>query len=157
VKPLVLCLGNDLLTDDGVGIEAAHRIQWTMGDRVDVVATSVSGLALLEQLSGHSRVILIDAIQTGQDPVGSIRRLRLDELASVSAPSPHYAGLPEMLEIARLTSIPFPDDLVILAIEIEDAVTIGGRLTPWVARAVDDIVAQVDRQVRTWQEEETHA
>lgn len=57
---LVLALGNDLLGDDGVGLEAARQIAGQVDGSVDVVETGEAGLALLELMEGYERALLID-------------------------------------------------------------------------------------------------
>jgi hydrogenase maturation protease len=52
---LVLALGNDLLGDDGVGLEAARQIAGQVDGSVDVVETGEAGLALLELMEGYER------------------------------------------------------------------------------------------------------
>ena len=71
------------------------------------------------------------------------------ELKSVIAPSPHYAGLPEMLEIAKLLGVDFPEEVIIFAIEAADPYTIGGeiddRVKGGIDRAVERVKAELER------------
>ncbi|MCS6965099.1 MAG: hydrogenase maturation protease [Thermoflexus sp.] len=152
MKILILGLGNDLLSDDGVGLLAVRALREELGEigEVELVESPLSGLALLDLLIGYDRVILIDAVQTGQAPPGTIWRWRVEELGSVRAPSPHYAGLPEMLAVARALQIPFPERIEIYAMEVADPLTIGGDLTPAVREALPELVRQVREQVREW-------
>jgi hydrogenase maturation protease len=72
VKILILGLGNELLSDDAVGILAARVLKERLGDKADVVESSLSGMALLDLLVGYERAILIDAVKTGRTPPGTI-------------------------------------------------------------------------------------
>ena len=53
MKTLVLGLGNELLSDDGVGILAVRRLKETYKGQADIVETSLHGLALLDLFIGH--------------------------------------------------------------------------------------------------------
>jgi len=153
MRPLVLGLGNDLLADDAVGVLAARDLSERLGSQAEVVESSLSGLALLDLLIGYRRAIIIDAIHTSRASPGTITRLGREDLSRVLAPTPHYAGLPELFALARRLELEFPEDLVIFAVEVEDPLTVGGPMTPAVRRALPELVEQVQRQIEQWQEE----
>ena len=138
-KTLILGLGNDLLADDAIGILAARRLQTRLGERADVVESSLHGLALLETFLGYDRALIIDAIQTGRHPPGTIIELSPEDFRPVDVPSPHFAGLPEMIALARELDLPFPARIRILAVEIANAAVIGGAMTPAVSAALDGV------------------
>ncbi len=144
MSTVVLCLGNDLLADDGIGILAAERLERDLPDTVKVVATAQSGLALLDHLIGYDRAIIVDAIHTGNQPAGKICRLSPDDLKFAYAPSPHYAGLPEMFAIADKLAITFPSRVDVLAVEVTDTETIGGTVSTQVMASLDSLVEEVE-------------
>lgn len=144
VSTVVLCLGNDLLADDGIGMLAAERLEHDLPDTVTVVATAQSGLALLDHLIGYDRAIIVDAIHTGSQPAGKIRRLSPHDLKFAYAPSPHYAGLPEMFAIADRLAITFPSRIDVLAVEVTDTETIGGIVSKQVLASLDSLVQEVE-------------
>lgn len=144
MRAIVLCLGNDLLADDGIGLLAAERLEHDLPESVKVVATAQSGLALLDHLIGYDRAIIIDAIHTGRHPAGKICRLSSDDLKFAYAPSPHYAGLPEMFAIAEKLAITFPSRIDVLAVEVADTGTIGGAVSGQVMASLDSLVEEVE-------------
>jgi len=156
-RTLVLGLGNELLSDDAVGILAVRRLREELDDQTDVIESSLSGVALMELFVGYERAIIVDAVQTGEFPPGSIREFAPADLDRVLAPSPHYAGIPEILALARQLELDFPREIRILAIEVGDATTIGGALSPAVATALPELIGQVKSQVARWQGEVPHA
>jgi len=151
MRPLVLGLGNDLLADDAVGILAARALKKQLSRKADIVESSLAGLALLEQLVGYQQAVIIDAVQTGCHPPGTVLELDPQELAPVVAPSPHYAGLPEVIALAQRLELDFPQDLAIFAMEVQDPYTIGGGLTPAVQDALPELVDKVVAQVARWE------
>jgi hydrogenase maturation protease len=152
MKTLVLGLGNELLGDDAIGPAATRILRRRLGSGTDVVTSSQSGLALFETLVGYDRAIIIDAIQTGKSPPGTIHELTPADLDFVQAPSPHYAGLPEMFTLARELQVEFPQEILILAIEAVDASTIGGKMSAPVRKVLPQVILQVERQVAAWAE-----
>jgi hydrogenase maturation protease len=157
MKILILGLGNELLSDDGVGILAARNLKEQLDDSVEVIESSLSGIALLELFAGHDKAIVIDAVCTGRDPAGFIREFDSASLGPVLAPSPHYSGLPEILALARQLEVEFPREIRIFAVETGDMTTIGGTLSKPVAAALAPLTGRVVALVREWQREKLHA
>ncbi len=157
MKTIVLGLGNDLIGDDAVGILAARSLKEKLAGQADVIESSVSGIALMELLMDYQRAILVDAIHTGECAPGTINILEAEELAPVAAPSPHYAGLPEILSLAKQLQLNFPQEFKIFSIEVEDPYTIGGGLTPAVEAALPNLEQRVMDQVQAWSGEMSHA
>lgn len=146
---LILGLGNEIISDDAAGILAARALAEEMRGRADVVESSLSGLALLDLLLGYRKVLIIDAEGTGARAPGSITEIDPAVLDMLIAPSPHYAGLPEMFAIAEQLNLDFPDEIRILAVEAENLHDIGGPVSapvqaalPWLAAHARAIVAQ---------------
>lgn len=148
MKTLVLGLGNELLGDDAVGILAAQALKEELNGKADVVESSLAGMALLDLFIGYERAVIIDAVKTGRSPPGTIYELGPEDLSSVIAPSPHYAGLPELIATARQLQLDFPTEIVILALEVEDPYTIGDGLSEAVKQALAELIQRVREQIR---------
>jgi len=146
---LVLALGNEYLRDDGVGIFAGRVLQEKFGERVDVIEAPESGLGLLDHIVPYKRVLMLDAIQQGGVP-GAIKVFSVDQLPAVESPSPHYIGVPMAIEIARRLGLDLPDELLILAMEVEDPFAITEGLTELVARALPDYIEQASTILEGW-------
>ena len=147
---VLLALGNDILGDDGVAFEAAKLLEARFAGRVDIVRSSEAGLALLELLEGYDRALLLDAIVSGKRPVGSIVEMGPEDFRAVIAPSPHYAGLPEVLALAERLEIAFPAQLRVLALEVADPFVLREGLTPEVAAAVPALVERAANILEGW-------
>lgn len=157
MKPLILCLGNDLLGDDGIGIRAAEKLQTMLDGQADVVATSMHGVALLDILVGYERVIIIDAIQMSGFPPGSVIELELSELKTVQSPSPHYTGLPELILLAEQMQLDFPEEIKIFAVEIDDPYTLGAEMSMAVSNSLKKLIPCVMAYIDWWQNGTYHA
>lgn len=152
MKTLILGLGNELLSDDAVGIWAARVLKERLKDQADVVESSMSGMALLELFIGYERAIIIDAIKTGRQAPGTISELSPSDLSSVIAPSPHYAGLPELLALAKRLNLDFPKEIKIFALEVEDPYIIGSALSEPVRNALEELTQRVCGQLNRWRQ-----
>lgn len=142
---LILGLGNDILSDDAVGLRVAAGLQRRLGARRDVEVRQVCemGLALLDLIVGCREAILVDSIQTdGADP-GTLREFDAADLRTRRGASPHFLGVGETLELGRLLGLAMPERVRILAIEVADPFTLGTDLTPAVAAAVGPATERV--------------
>ena len=157
MKILVLGLGNEILGDDAAGILAARALRERVDGAADVEESSLAGLALLDCFLGYDRALVLDSVRTGRAPAGSIHELGASDLDTVVAPSPHYAGLPEMLALAARLDLDFPAEIRILALEVEDPYTVGAGLSDPVRRALADLVRRAEQRVNAWQEEAARA
>ena len=186
---LVLCLGNDLLCDDGVGWAIADEIERCRPKSPDpgvgespapkpesrippatpkpadrpfgeggnpeprpfvVKRSALSGFYLLDDLTGWERVIIVDAVQTGLHPPGTILSFPFEALGTEAGPSPHAVGLPTVVRLGRQSGVPLPAWIHIVAIEVDDMETFTEGLTPAVRAAVpeaDGVITSVLAQV----------
>ena len=151
MKTLILCLGNGLLGDDGIGILAAGELKNELGGRADIIATGLHGAALLDIPVGHRKVIVIDTIYMTGFPPGSVIELNLDELRTVMSPSPHYTGLPELILLAEQMQLDFPEEIKIFAVEVDNPYTVGKEMSSSVVRSLGKLIPCVKAYVDWWQ------
>jgi hydrogenase maturation protease len=151
MKTLVLGLGNDLLSDDAVGILAVRALKRQIGHHADVVESDLTGLGLMDILAGYDKVIIIDAVQTTRFRPGTIIDIDPKDLDTIPNPSPHYTGLPEMIAIAGQLNIDFPGEIKIMAIEVADHCTLGGELSKPVADALHGVVDRARLYLQRWE------
>jgi len=154
MKTLLLGLGNPILTDDSVGIRLAADIAAGLGARpgLDVVPDcAVGGLDLLEVLSGHERVIVVDSIRTAGGVPGQWHRFTAESLReTVHLSCIHDANFATVLELGRRMGKPLPPDgeIHIFAVEVEENSTFGETLSPRVAEAYPRILEEVAAEIR---------
>jgi len=150
MRPLVLGLGNELLSDDGIGIHVVRQLRGDLTLPADVVECDLTGLALLDVLTGYERAIIIDAVQSGRCAPGTIIELDPENLRPALNASPHYSGLPEMMAIARQLDLIFPRVIKIYGIEIGDGTTIAGGICQAVLTAGDEVLCRVRKILDAW-------
>jgi hydrogenase maturation protease len=146
---LVLGLGNDLLTDDAVGLRVARAAGARLGGRPDAVVreTMEMGLALLDEIVGFESLVVVDAIQTGRAPAGRIHEFGAGELDGRRLSAPHFLGIAETLFLGQRLGLPMPRRVRVVAVEVGDPFTLGTQMTAAVEAAVEEAAARVARLV----------
>jgi hydrogenase maturation protease len=144
MKTLVLGLGNPLLSDDGVGWRVAEQIRPLVANpAVEVDCLAGGGLNLMERVIGYDRVILIDAISTGQRPPGAVSCFDLAQLPDPTAghlSSAHDTSLKTALQLGAKLGLALPDKVMVVAIEAQHVYDFSEELTAPVAAAVPGAV-----------------
>ena len=149
MKTLILGIGNSVLSDDGVGCKVALRLEKKLKGHpnIKVKETSLSGLSLLDEVTGYERLIIIDAIQTRGGKPGSIYKLSPSDFKTGRMAVIHDLGLFSALELGRKLEMDMPGEVVIFAIEAKDMVTFSEKLSPEVEKAVPKAVEMVVKEV----------
>ncbi len=144
-KILLLGLGNDILTDDAIGLLLVRKLRDELAadPRLDVRETQEMGLALLDFLSGYREVVLVDAIQTGRVPPGTVHELDAAGLKSLTGRTPHFLGVGETLALGQQLGLPMPARVRIFAVEVADAHTLGTQLSPDLEAAFPAILVRL--------------
>lgn len=147
---LVLGLGNDILTDDAVGLVLARELRRRLADEsgVDVRETSEMGLALLDMISGYDSVLLVDSIQTGRAKPGFLHELDPGQFRTLSGATPHFLGIQETLVLGRQLGLPMPTKVRVYGIEVEDPFTLSMQLTAALQSALPRILESIEQGVR---------
>jgi hydrogenase maturation protease len=149
MRTLILGIGSSILTDDTVGIVVARKLEEKLSDRddIDVAINEEAGFSLLEDAIGYDRLVVIDSILTGAEP-GTLMRFDLESLGpTIHSSSPHGLNLATVMEFGRRQGLNVPDDVIIYAVEIRDALTFSEELTSAVAASVDDVVERIANEL----------
>jgi len=149
---LVLGLGNDILTDDAVGLVIAREMSRCFaGDpNVAVVDSCEIGLSLLDHITGHRDLIVVDSVQTGSVPVGHLHEVGEEDIKTLPGMSPHFLGVGEILALGRLLGLPMPGRVRLFAVEVADPFTLGTDLTAAVRQAMPGISERIAVTIRAW-------
>ena len=145
----ILCLGNEVLADDAFGWVATLELRRRF-PQLDVVFTTEAGFQLLDYLCDIQLLLVVDSIQTGNVPPGTLYVLRSSDIKTPFGTSPHYVGLLETIQLAKKLLQNVPENVIILAVEVMDCLTLGGEMLPAVrstAGLVSDLVGEL---TQTW-------
>jgi len=148
---LVLGLGNLLMQDDGIGVRVVQRFlaQYHIPNGVKVLDGGVRGLSLLPYLEGISRLLIIDAIQSGKPP-GTLSRLAGEEISKNLGPklSIHQEGLADLLWTALATDV-YPQEVILWGVEPARLDT-GLDMSPSVAKQEDMLINAICDELNAW-------
>ena len=113
-KILVLGIGNDILTDDGIGPKLVGELR-KMDFPADITfkTASVGGLEILEMISGFSRVFLIDAIRTKNGKPGTVYFLPAEDFSETqNLTNLHDVNFLTALELGSKLNFQIPGEIM---------------------------------------------
>ncbi len=108
---LVLGLGNELFTDEGIGIAAARRFAELAIPDVEVIDGGTLGIGLLPAVAGRDSVLVFDAVVADGAEPGDVVVLEAAEVRRGTRIlySAHQVGINEVLIAAELAGAPAPN------------------------------------------------
>jgi hydrogenase maturation protease len=139
----LLGLGNEILADDAFGILAAREVARRFQGEIDVVQSSSAGYDLMDHLLGARRLLVVDTIVTGRARPGAISVFTADRVQPAPGGSPHFLGLFEVLAVGRKLHLDVPKEIIVIAVEASDCITVGGPIHPDVQSAIPEVVELV--------------
>jgi hydrogenase maturation protease len=119
-KILIQGIGNEILTDDGIGPKLVKRLKDDFSENgIDFETAFVGGLEVLEYIQGYQTVIFIDAIRTKDGIPGTVYRLLPEDFNStIHLSSIHDVSFLTALGVGEKLGMDMPDIIHIIAIEI---------------------------------------
>lgn len=148
---LVLGIGNLIMSDDGIGVRVvqllAERYRYPAG--VTILDGGTLGLDLLPKLEGVKRLLVVDAVETGQ-PAGTLVRMAGEEVPVVleTKVSPHQMGLKDLLAVAMLQGFA-PREMVLWGVQ-PALIELGTDLSEAVAARLEPLVGKVLAELTRW-------
>jgi len=147
-KTLILALGNPILSDDAAALEVADRLAWHLPD-IDIIKSSAATMDLIPKLAGFNRLVVIDAIQLGSTPPGTLHRFSLEDFTgTIRISSPHDINFATAFEMAKKWGYDIPADIRIYGIEVEQLLKFSQGCTPRVAEKLDEIAQQIINELK---------
>jgi hydrogenase maturation protease len=130
-KTLILGLGNDILTDDGIGPKLVHDLAKIIDDPdIEFTTRCCGGLEIMEYMEGYEKVIIIDAIRTNNGNPGKVNYFTPPDFReTLNLSNFHDLDFLTALELGNALKLKMPDDLHIIAVEIIEDMEFGEELT----------------------------
>ena len=145
MKVLLLGLGNPILSDDGVGLYVAREVAKSIPG-LDLLATQMVGVDVLEALVGYDKVVVIDAA-TG---IGT----HLGDLVHVDQPdgmlhlfSSHGVNFFDLLRLGTDLGLDMPEVEAIYGIEIGTDVSFGHQFSPDLSTCLESLVVRIANDI----------
>lgn len=141
---LILGLGNDILMDDAIGLRVIDAMKPKFSGLFRFEKCSLGGLDILEMISGHDHVVMIDAVKTDAPP-GTVHFFTPDHFRqTVNAFSFHDINILDALKVGIKIGIPLPSRLDIIAVEIAEDLVFSERMSPELEEAFPAICLTVE-------------
>jgi hydrogenase maturation protease len=142
-KTLLVGVGNEYRSDDGVGLMIARKIHEKLISSLTVKEESGEGAALMEAWQRFQNVIIVDAVSSGATP-GTIFRIDANK-ETVPIKFFHYSthtfSVSEAIELARVMNVLSP---MLLVYGIEGVnFTAGVDISPPVKEAANQVIEQI--------------
>lgn len=151
-RTLILGVGNDILTDDGIGSRLVTDLIKLI-DSPDILFNTAccGGLEIVEYIKDFKRVILVDAIRTQGGRPGAVYYFIPSDFRETSHLSNlHDVSFLTALELYDTLNLCLPDEIHIIAVEIAEDMIFSEEFTqqlkeryPGILEKVLDIIKQI--------------
>ena len=139
------------MNDDAAGVLVVQNLaaKFFFPEELTVLDGGTLGLDLLPYLEGIDRLLVVDAVETGE-PVGSLIRMTGDDipLALATKVSPHQMGLKDLLLVADLQGYA-PKEMVLWGVQ-PGSIEMDIELSPEVAVSVELLQEKVLEELERW-------
>ena len=138
-------MGNDILTDDGMGPRLTHDLEQLLTDTdVHFNIACCGGLEILEYIKGYDKVIFIDAIRTREGKPGDVYYFQPSDFLETShLSSLHDINFLTAINLGNTLHLGLPSDLHIIAVEILEDREFGVEFTPALKVKYSEILNEV--------------
>ncbi|CAJ37036.1 hydrogenase maturation protease [Methanocella arvoryzae] len=146
----VLGIGNILVGDDGFGPRVLEELQTReIPENVELIDAGVGGMAILSWIEDADKIIIIDSVQTGNEPVGTIYRFTDKEMppSDMFMLSLHDLNLVDTINIGRVVQ-KMPDEIIIYGVEVVRLAEFTKEMSPEVEAAVKEVADLVIEEIK---------
>ena len=148
----VLCIGNDLLMDEGVGPSCARYLcaRYRFPENVDVIDRAVMGMAIISDLRTHDFALVLDAVEVPDAEPGRLFSFDPTDVACTPAgmTSLHEVRFADVLGSAELLGIRCDGHCLGIQVENMNPSEFVVALTPRVAAAMPLLAQTAVRYLR---------
>jgi hydrogenase maturation protease len=144
-KTLILGIGNNILTDDGIGFRLVSDLKGMISNSdLDYETACCGGLEIIEYIKDYKRVVFIDAIRTPEGKPGDVHYfIPSDFRETLHLSSLHDISFLTALELGHTLNLDLPDDLHIIAIDIIEDMEFSEEFTPQLQEKYPQILEKV--------------
>jgi hydrogenase maturation protease len=144
-KILVLGMGNDILTDDGIGIKLTRLLEENYPlSNIIYDTLSLGGLEIIEYIKDFKTVIILDAIKTLDGVPGTVYSFVPEDFKETTHLSNiHDISFLTSLKLAEKLDIQVPQNIHIIAVEIVEDMVFSSDFTPQIQERYPQIIKEV--------------
>ena len=144
-KILILGMGNDILTDDGIGPRLVNDLtKMNISPNVSFNVACCGGLEVMEYIKGYEKVVFIDSIRNRHGKPGDVYYFIPSDFRETShLSSLHDINFLTALELGNSLNLGLPVDLHIIAVEIIEDMEFSEEFTPPLEEKYHEILEKV--------------
>ena len=144
-KILIYGVGNEILTDDGIGPKIVKHLSSELDSNMFSFETSfLGGFELLEYIQSYKTVIFIDAIRTKDGIPGDVYYLQTDDFKeTLHLSNIHDVSFLTALQFGEKVGLNIPNEIHIIAIEIVEDLVFSNEFSPKVKEKYPEIFTQI--------------
>ncbi len=144
-KTVVIGFGSVALKDDGAPVHLIRKLALdTRFKHITFLTSPVGGLELIPLIEGYSCAVLLDTVKTRGGKPGEVKHFVYPHFAETfHLSSQHDASFEQALELGNKLGIALPARIHILAVEIEDNLTLEEGMSVSVLERFDEILGMV--------------
>ena len=144
-KILIHGIGNEILSDDGIGPKLVKRLKGDFSEKgLDFETAFVGGLEVLEYIQGYQTVIFIDAIRTKDGIPGTVYQLLPEDFNStIHLSSVHDVSFLTAIDLGKKLELDMPGFIYIIAVEIVEDRIFNENFTPPIQAMYEKIYNEV--------------
>ena len=144
-KILIQGIGNEILTDDGIGPKIVKRLKGTLSQKnIDFKTAFLGGLELLDHIQGYVTVIFIDAIRTRDGKPGAVYQFSPENFnTTVHLSSIHDVSFLTSIELGKKLGLNMPGSVHIIAVEIVEDKIFDNNFSPQIQEKYEEIFSEV--------------
>jgi hydrogenase maturation protease len=144
---VVVCIGNPLMGDDGIGIEVARSLgKLSLGGNVLVLQRQTLDVSILYQAEGASKLVVVDAVKSGKPPGSVVKFSPGPGSPLLHVPLSHEQGLQDVVALAERGGLRLPP-IVVIGVEPENC-AIGEGLSERVAESLPSVLEEVRAELK---------
>ena len=152
MKTILIGLGNILMQDEGVGVHVVNAVKerFEIPPELEIVDGGTAGLDLLPFFEGRDRVLLVDAVDFGEEPgfIGELANEAIPARFGKNKASLHHIGLAEVMAIAQMQNI-LPQEICLIGIQ-PASLDPGLELTEILQGKFDTLIVRVLAKLGEW-------
>lgn len=150
----VIGFGNKFLSDDGIGpivIEKLEKTGFSKDENIELTDLGTSGTDLIFQIKECPRIIIIDALDAGQE-IGKVVRIKEKDIEhfcneGILSLSLHDLNLADILKLARAMKL--KTDITIIGIKPLN-IEFGEELSPEIQEKIPEIISLVEKTLKQY-------
>ena len=149
---LVLGLGSEALTDDGVPVKIIEDLKIILDSRYFDLQTNITGgLDLVDILKDHHKAVIIDTTKTPGRIPGDVTISKYPDLKeSFHLTNTHGVSIQQVMEMGIKLGFMMPLEVLVITIEISDNLQISNEFSPEISSSYCKTVIQIKEKIESF-------